>query len=157
MKTGAVNRDGGLCLRRPPSLCIVFAQLESSKRRERVPPGGGSKPRAPPSLRLRRLFFISPLSDPSAATSILKKSKRARRGNVTFDQVKVFFFPRCQGFTSVPSRGGCTLGMMQRHTVLRTYTMAEFAAEQRLLRREKLLNRLREEKLEALKLKVRPS
>ncbi|KAM3593099.1 uncharacterized protein V6R79_006058 [Siganus canaliculatus] len=87
-------------------------------------------------------------------TSILKKSKRARRGNVTFDQVTVFFFPRCQGFTSVPSRGGCTLGMMQRHSVLRTYTLAEFAVEQRLLRREKLLNRLREEKLEALKLKL---
>lgn len=96
-----------------------------------------------------------PLSDPSAATSILKKSKRTRRGNVTFDQVNVFFFPRCQGFTSVPSRGGCTLGMMQRHAMLRTYTLAEFAVEQRLLRREKLLNRLREEKLEALKLKVR--
>ncbi|XP_069015546.1 cysteine/serine-rich nuclear protein 1b [Embiotoca jacksoni] len=87
-------------------------------------------------------------------TSILKKSKRARRGNVTFDQVTVFFFPRCQGFTSVPSRGGCTLGMMQRHSALRTYTLAEFAVEQRLLRREKLLNRLREEKLEALKLKL---
>ncbi|XP_074549664.1 cysteine/serine-rich nuclear protein 1b [Halichoeres trimaculatus] len=87
-------------------------------------------------------------------TSILKKSKRARRSNVTFDQVTVFFFPRCQGFTSVPSRGGCTLGMMQRHSVLQTYTLAEFAVEQRLLRREKLLNRLREEKLEALKLKL---
>ncbi|CAN9506319.1 unnamed protein product [Ophioblennius macclurei] len=87
-------------------------------------------------------------------TSILKKSKRARRSNVTFDQVTVFFFPRCQGFTSVPSRGGCTLGMMQRHSALRTYTLAEFAVEQRLLRREKLLNRLREEKLEALKLKL---
>ncbi|KAK1885458.1 Cysteine/serine-rich nuclear protein 1 [Dissostichus eleginoides] len=87
-------------------------------------------------------------------TSILKKSKRARRGNVTFDQVTVFFFPRCQGFTSVPSRGGCTLGMMQRHSVLRTYSLAEFAVEQRLLRREKFLNRLREEKLEALKLKL---
>lgn len=87
-------------------------------------------------------------------TSILKKSKRVRRGNVTFDQVTVFFFPRCQGFTSVPSRGGCTLGMMQRHSALRTYSLAEFAVEQRLLRREKLLNRLREEKLEALKLKL---
>ncbi|KAK9527696.1 hypothetical protein VZT92_014236 [Zoarces viviparus] len=87
-------------------------------------------------------------------TSILKKSKRARRGNVTFDQVTVFFFPRCQGFTSVPSRGGCTLGMMQRHSVLRTYTLAEFAVEQRLLRRDKFLNRLREEKLEALKFKL---
>ncbi|XP_060920438.1 cysteine/serine-rich nuclear protein 1b [Labrus mixtus] len=87
-------------------------------------------------------------------TSILKKSKRARRSNVTFDQVTVFSFPRCQGFTSVPSRGGCTLGMMQRHSVLQTYTLAEFAVEQRLLRREKFLNRLREEKLEALKLKL---
>ncbi|KAG7224928.1 hypothetical protein INR49_014844 [Caranx melampygus] len=87
-------------------------------------------------------------------TSILKKAKRPRRGNVTFDQVTVFFFPRCQGFTSVPSRGGCTLGMMQRHSALRTYTLAEFAVEQQLLRREKLLNRLREEKLEALKLKL---
>ena len=45
--------------------------------------------------------------------------------------------------------------MMQRHSSLRTFTLAEFAVEQRLLRREKLLNRLREEKLEALKLKVR--
>uniref|UniRef100_A0A1A7XVZ6 Cysteine-serine-rich nuclear protein 1b n=1 Tax=Iconisemion striatum TaxID=60296 RepID=A0A1A7XVZ6_9TELE len=87
-------------------------------------------------------------------TSILKRSKRARRSNVTFDQVKVFFFPRCQGFTSVPSRGGCSLGMVQRHSELRTYTLAEFAVEQRLLRREKLLNRLREEKLEALKQKL---
>lgn len=44
--------------------------------------------------------------------------------------------------------------MMQRHSVLRTYSLAEFAVEQRLLRREKFLNRLREEKLESLKLKV---
>ncbi|XP_051970583.1 cysteine/serine-rich nuclear protein 1-like [Xyrauchen texanus] len=88
------------------------------------------------------------------ATSILKKAKRTRRGNVQFDQVTVFFFPRCQGFTSVPSRGGCTLGMVQRHIAQRCYTLAEFAVEQRHLRREKLKNRMREEKLEALKLKL---
>lgn len=45
--------------------------------------------------------------------------------------------------------------MTPRHSTLRTYTLAEFAVEQRLLRREKLLNRLREEKLESLKMKVR--
>ncbi|XP_066498445.1 cysteine/serine-rich nuclear protein 1b [Hoplias malabaricus] len=89
-----------------------------------------------------------------STTSILKKSKRPRRGNVQFDQVTVFFFPRCQGFTSVPSRGGCSLGMVQRHSVQRKYTLAEFAVEQRHLRREKLKNRLREEKLEALKQKL---
>ncbi|XP_054620894.1 cysteine/serine-rich nuclear protein 1b [Dunckerocampus dactyliophorus] len=96
----------------------------------------------------------SPATTHFTTTSILKKSKRARRSNVTFDQVTVFFFPRCQGFTSVPSRGGCTLGMTPRHSALRTYTLAEFAVEQRLLRREKVLDRLREEKLEALKLKL---
>lgn len=96
-------------------------------------------------------------SSPAASfstTSILKKSKRPRRGNVQFDQVTVFFFPRCQGFTSVPSRGGCTLGMMQRHSAQRKYTLAEFAVEQRHLRQEKLINRLREEKLEVLKQKL---
>ncbi|XP_016339253.1 cysteine/serine-rich nuclear protein 1 [Sinocyclocheilus anshuiensis] len=87
-------------------------------------------------------------------TSILKKAKRSRRGNVQFDQVTVFFFPRCQGFTSVPSRGGCTLGMVQRHNAQRRYSIAEFAIAQRHLRREKIKNRLREEKLEALKLKL---
>lgn len=46
------------------------------------------------------------------------------------------------------------MGMTPRHSALRTYTLAEFAVEQKLLRREKLLNRLKEEKLEALKQKL---
>uniref|UniRef100_A0A4W5L2M6 Cysteine-serine-rich nuclear protein 1b n=1 Tax=Hucho hucho TaxID=62062 RepID=A0A4W5L2M6_9TELE len=93
----------------------------------------------------------------SLAKSILKKAKRERlvRGNVTFDMVTVFLFPRCQGFSSVPSRGGCSLGMVQRHSALRRYTLEEYAVEQRVLRREKLINRLREEKLDALKQKVK--
>ncbi|XP_030625368.1 cysteine/serine-rich nuclear protein 1b [Chanos chanos] len=95
----------------------------------------------------------SPATLPNT-TSILRKAKRPRRGNVQFDQVTVFFFPRCQGFTSVPSRGGCTLGMVQRHSAQRRYTLAEFAVEQRILRQEKLKNRIREEKLEALKQKL---
>ncbi|KAM9417359.1 cysteine/serine-rich nuclear protein 1-like isoform 1-T2 [Salvelinus alpinus] len=88
--------------------------------------------------------------------SIPKKAKRERlvRGNVTFDTVTVFLFPRCQGFSSVPSRGGCSLGMMQRHSALHRYTLEEYAVEQRILREEKLLNRLREEKLDALKQKL---
>uniref|UniRef100_A0A4W5KML5 Cysteine-serine-rich nuclear protein 1b n=1 Tax=Hucho hucho TaxID=62062 RepID=A0A4W5KML5_9TELE len=92
----------------------------------------------------------------SLAKSILKKAKRERlvRGNVTFDMVTVFLFPRCQGFSSVPSRGGCSLGMVQRHSALRRYTLEEYAVEQRVLRREKLINRLREEKLDALKQKL---
>ncbi|XP_045066441.1 cysteine/serine-rich nuclear protein 1 [Coregonus clupeaformis] len=90
------------------------------------------------------------------AKSILKKAKREQggRGNVTFDMLTVFLFPRCQGFSSVPSKGGCSLGMMQHHSALRRYTLEEYAVEQRILRREKLLNRLREEKLDALKQKL---
>ncbi|XP_028821639.1 cysteine/serine-rich nuclear protein 1b [Denticeps clupeoides] len=96
----------------------------------------------------------SPAMPCNSTMSILKKAKRPRRGNVQFDKVTVFFFPRCQGFTSVPSRGGCTLGMVQRHTAQRRYTLAEFAVEQRHLRREKLMTRMREEKLDALKQKL---
>ncbi|MBN3303177.1 CSRN3 protein, partial [Amia calva] len=87
-------------------------------------------------------------------TSILKRTKREHKGTVHFDHVTVFFFPRCQGFTSVPSRGGCTLGMVKQHSLCRQYTLAEFALEQQHLRREKLKYRLKEEKLEALKLKL---
>ncbi|KAL1006257.1 hypothetical protein UPYG_G00069840 [Umbra pygmaea] len=102
----------------------------------------------------------SPPSNPDSpdvqhhTTSILKKRARRGCGNVTFDMVTVFQFPRCQGFSSVPSRGGCSLGMVQRHSALHRYTLAEYAAAQRKLRREKLLNRLREERLEALKQKL---
>ncbi|XP_074841243.1 cysteine/serine-rich nuclear protein 1 [Carettochelys insculpta] len=87
-------------------------------------------------------------------TSILKKTKRLKKNNVEFDQVTVFYFPRCQGFTSVPSRGGCTLGMMSKHSSCKQFTLAEFSKEQDNVRREKLKKRLKEEKLEAMKWKL---
>ncbi|XP_019385679.1 PREDICTED: cysteine/serine-rich nuclear protein 1 [Crocodylus porosus] len=87
-------------------------------------------------------------------TSILKKTKRLKKSNVDFDRVTVFYFPRCQGFTSVPSRGGCTLGMVSKHSSSRQFTLAEFSKEQETVRREKIEERLKEEKLEALKWKL---
>ncbi|XP_023277564.1 cysteine/serine-rich nuclear protein 1-like [Seriola lalandi dorsalis] len=96
----------------------------------------------------------------SSPTSLPNRSilKRPRLGgaqsNVRFDQVMVFSFPRCQGFTSVPRRGGATLGMVQRHSTLQRYTVAEHALEQRQRRREKLRERLREERFNALKNKL---
>ncbi|XP_031162727.1 cysteine/serine-rich nuclear protein 1-like isoform X2 [Sander lucioperca] len=87
--------------------------------------------------------------------SILKRPKLAgAQSNVRFDQVMVFSFPRCQGFTSVPSRGGATLGMMQRHSTFQKYTVAEHALEQRNRRRERLRERRRKERFEALKYKL---
>ncbi|XP_034029529.1 cysteine/serine-rich nuclear protein 3-like [Thalassophryne amazonica] len=87
-------------------------------------------------------------------TSILKKSKKIQRTNVTFGQVTVFSFPRCQSFITVPSQAGCTLGMMPHHSTCHRYTLPEFVMEQQSQRRQKLLNRLKEDKLEALKWKL---
>ncbi|XP_026574278.1 cysteine/serine-rich nuclear protein 1 [Pseudonaja textilis] len=87
-------------------------------------------------------------------TSILKKNKRQRRNNVNFDRVTVFYFPRCQGFTSVPSCGGCTLGMAKRHGFSQEFTMSEFCEQQNIVRREKMKDKLKEEKLKAIKLKL---
>lgn len=83
--------------------------------------------------------------------SILKRAPRERPGHVAFDGITVYYFPRCQGFTSVPSHGGCTLGMTSRHSTCRLFSLAEFAQEQFRARREKLRRRLKEEKLEMLK------
>ncbi|KAG8521584.1 Cysteine/serine-rich nuclear protein 1, partial [Galemys pyrenaicus] len=86
--------------------------------------------------------------------SILKRAPRKRPCRVAFNGVTVFYFPRCQGFTSVPSRGGCTLGMASRHSACRRFSLAEFAQEQAQARHEKLRLRLKEEKLEMLQLKL---
>ena len=71
-----------------------------------------------------------------------------------FSCVTVYYFTRRQGFTSVPSQGGSTLGMSSRHNSVRQYTLGEFAREQERLHREMLREHLREEKLNSLKLKV---
>ncbi|XP_073916293.1 cysteine/serine-rich nuclear protein 1 isoform X2 [Castor canadensis] len=86
--------------------------------------------------------------------SILKRARRERPGRVAFDGITVFYFPRCQGFTSVPSRGGCTLGMAHRHSTCRRFSLTEFAQEQARVRRERLRQRLKEEKLEAQRWKL---
>uniref|UniRef100_A0A8C9FDZ4 Cysteine/serine-rich nuclear protein N-terminal domain-containing protein n=1 Tax=Pavo cristatus TaxID=9049 RepID=A0A8C9FDZ4_PAVCR len=88
-------------------------------------------------------------------SSILKREKRKRTKNVHFNCVTVYYFTRRQGFTSVPSQGGSTLGMSTRHNSVRQYTLGEFAMEQERLHREMLREHLREEKLNSLKLKVK--
>ncbi|XP_067331510.1 cysteine/serine-rich nuclear protein 1-like [Channa argus] len=95
----------------------------------------------------------SPTSSP--IRSILKRPKlKGSKRNVRFDQVTVFSFSRCQGFTSVPSRGGATLGMVQRHSAFQRYTVAEHALEQQHRQRVRLQERLRAERFKALKNKI---
>lgn len=78
---------------------------------------------------------------------------RGRR-NVHFESVTVYYFNRRQGFTSVPTQGGSTLGMSPRHSLVKRFTLREFAAEQQQSHWNMLRNHLKEEKLNAVKLKV---
>ncbi|KAG5833984.1 hypothetical protein ANANG_G00281740 [Anguilla anguilla] len=86
--------------------------------------------------------------------SILKREKRMRRRNVHFEKVTVYYFSRRQGFTSVPSQGGSSLGMASRHSCVRQYTLGEFALEQKRIHRDMLRDHLKEEKLNSIKLKL---
>ncbi|KAB0797221.1 hypothetical protein PPYR_08215 [Photinus pyralis] len=73
----------------------------------------------------------------------LPKCKKKR--SIAFDNVTVFYFPRTQGFTCVPSQGGSTLGMGAKHSHVRKFSMNEHANEQRRIHRQ-LLQRLRSER-----------
>ncbi|XP_069577149.1 cysteine/serine-rich nuclear protein 3-like isoform X2 [Brachyistius frenatus] len=83
-----------------------------------------------------------------------QQSKRLRGRNVHFEGVTVYYFNRRQGFTSVPTQGGSTLGMSPRHSGVRRFTLREFAAEQKRSHRDMLRDHLKEEKLNAIKLKL---
>lgn len=71
-----------------------------------------------------------------------------------FESVTVYYFNRRQGFTSVPTQGGSTLGMSPRHSGVKRFTLREFALEQKRSHRNMLREHLKEEKLNAVKLKV---
>lgn len=91
----------------------------------------------------------------SAAPSILRRHKASLgRKQVRFDAVTVYYFSRRQGFTSVPSQGGSSLGMARHHCAIRHYTLGEFAREQESSHKHVLRQHLRQEKLNARKLKV---
>ncbi|KAJ8370083.1 hypothetical protein SKAU_G00101110 [Synaphobranchus kaupii] len=88
-------------------------------------------------------------------TSILRRrgppvgGKRVRFGSVT-----VFYFSRRQGFTSVPSQGGSSLGMARRHSSTHHYTLGEFAHEQERSHLQALRQHLHQEKLDTRKRKL---
>lgn len=89
-----------------------------------------------------------------ASATLQQQSKRLRGRNVHFESVTVYYFNRRQGFTTVPTQGGSTLGMSPRHSGVRRFTLREFAMEQKRSHRIMLRDHLKEEKLNAIKLKV---
>lgn len=71
--------------------------------------------------------------------------KCKKKRGISFDSVTVYYFPRAQGFTCVPSQGGSTLGMGSHHSHIRKFSISEHASEQRRAHRQ-LLQQLRSEK-----------
>ncbi|CAK1602843.1 unnamed protein product [Parnassius mnemosyne] len=65
--------------------------------------------------------------------------------SIHFENVTVFYFPRAQGFTCVPSQGGSTLGMEWEHTHVQKFTLAEHALEQRRLHKQ-ILQQIKNER-----------
>ncbi|ALC40155.1 Axud1 [Drosophila busckii] len=79
------------------------------------------------NLKRRLEDELPELSGVEPDVSVQKRAKRS----INFDSVKVYYFPRQQGFSCVPTVGGCTLGMAARHIAFKTMTLAEHAAELR--------------------------
>ncbi|XP_043195454.1 uncharacterized protein LOC122366876 [Amphibalanus amphitrite] len=99
----------------------------------------GRKHRKQPNLRA--VPTRSNLKRKSDDTTGDSAPKRPRRG-IQFDGVTVFYFPRAQGFTCIPSQGGSTLGMADEHSHVERFTLTDHVNEQRMAHRE-LLTRLR--------------
>lgn len=78
---------------------------------------------------------IQPSSPTTSTSAITKKIKRS----VLFDTVTVYHFTRSQGFNSVPTQGGSTLGMKRKHFLRRKLSVDLFEEVRRRSRREILL------------------
>lgn len=70
---------------------------------------------------------------------------KRKRENIKFDTVTVYYFPRAQGFSCVPSQGGSTLGMEWEHSHTQKFSLVEHAMEQRRLHKQ-ILQQLKSER-----------
>ncbi|CAD1477384.1 unnamed protein product [Heterotrigona itama] len=93
--------------------------------------------RSPTKSNLKRRLIDCMEEAPSPKRSNTDESMKKKR-NIQFDAVTVYYFPRAQGFTCVPSQGGSTLGMSATHTHAERFSLSEHAAEQRRIHRARL-------------------
>lgn len=73
-------------------------------------------------------------------------AKRMKR-RVNFKGVTVYYFPRRQGFTCVPSEGGSSLGMSERHSFTRQFSLSDYSKEQKRIHRAILAEQRRQGKM----------
>ncbi|KAG7207603.1 hypothetical protein KM043_009226 [Ampulex compressa] len=92
---------------------------------------------SPPKSNLKRRLTDCMEGEPSPKRSNTEEPMKKKR-NIHFDAVTVYYFPRAQGFTCVPSQGGSTLGMSATHTHAERFSLSEHAAEQRRIHRARL-------------------
>ncbi|XP_076313290.1 AXIN1 up-regulated 1 [Tachypleus tridentatus] len=76
----------------------------------------------------------------STENSDCDEPPRKKKKSVCFNSVTVYYFPRTQGFTCVPSQGGSTLGMDQKHFHKQEFTLQEHADERKKAHREMIIN-----------------
>ncbi|CAG2242889.1 uncharacterized protein [Mytilus edulis] len=72
-------------------------------------------------------------SSSDVPTSIVMLKKKRQKKSVKFKGVTVYYFPRMQGFTCVPSEGGSTLGMLHKHSHIESFSIPDHAKEQKRL------------------------
>ncbi|OWF42084.1 cysteine/serine-rich nuclear protein 3-like [Mizuhopecten yessoensis] len=77
-------------------------------------------------------------SSSDVPTGIVSNKQKKPKKSVQFHDVKVYYFPRSQGFVCVPSEGGSTLGMELKHSHIEDYSVADYAKEQRRLHQRML-------------------
>ncbi|XP_073825764.1 AXIN1 up-regulated 1 [Musca autumnalis] len=87
---------------------------------------------------LRNITSSASTSTSTSSASLSGNANKKPKRSINFDTVQVYYFPRQQGFSCVPSAGGCTLGMGARHVGFKTMTLAEHAAELRRAHRMQL-------------------
>lgn len=110
------------------SICGEFVRTFNS-----IPVSAASATSTPSAVRSN----LKRRSDPNDPIDAIETKKPKR--NIQFSNVTVYYFPRIQGFTCIPSQGGCTLGMGPRHYDQKSFTLSEHSAEQKRLHRLKLM------------------
>lgn len=91
-----------------------------------------------------KMVIVDESPTPSTSASSDTSQSQTLNGScskksVLFDKVTIYHFHRSQGFSSIPSQGGSTLGMKRRHFLRRRLSVDLFEEVRRRSRREILL------------------
>ena len=95
-------------------------------------------------MSLLKFTEPSATDDGAPASSSQEPGVKKQRRGIKFEGVTVFYFPRSQGFSCVPSQGGSTLGMARTHFHKKKFTLTEHLIEQRRSHRMNQITRATE-------------